>query len=41
VSETITAECFGSEPPSDPYASGIFYSYDQDSGKIHVLDAFH
>ena len=40
VSETITAECFRSEPPSDSYASGIFYSYDQDSGEKHVLDAF-
>jgi hypothetical protein len=40
VSETITAECFKSEPPSDSYASGVFYSYDQDSGEKHVLDAF-
>jgi hypothetical protein len=40
VSETITAESLGIEPPSDSYASGIFYSYDQDSGEKHVLDAF-
>jgi hypothetical protein len=40
MSEQITAECFASEPPSDSYASGIFYSYDQDSDEKHVLDAY-
>ena len=40
MSEQITTECFADEPPSDSYASGIFHSYDQDSGEKHVPDGF-